>query len=152
VTDHGPVLVYGEGHRHRRVPLTEDAGAREVDLLLVLQHVPVELSVPVIAEGGREGGAETESARGDRLVRDASGAGAHAVGPDLGARGREVFETREDDVEEHLPGEQEIELGSVGTAGCRQRIEAVLLGHVRQNTCKTRNTGRPVTAPLPESP
>ncbi len=122
VGDHAPVPVDRHRDGHRRVPALEPAGALQVDVLLLGQGAPAEVGVVVVAERGGEGGAQAEPAGGDGQVRDAPGARAHPVGPDLGAVRRHALQPGEDDVEEDGAPQEDVELRAVRCPSVGQRV------------------------------
>ena len=133
VGDHAAVAVDGHRDGHRRVPALEPAGPLQVHVLLLGQGAPAEVGVVVVPERRGQGGAQAEPAGGDGQVGDAARAGAHPVGPDLGAVGRHALQAGEDDVEEDRPPQEDVELRPVRLPAGGQRVVRGLgrMGHER---------------------
>jgi hypothetical protein len=108
VGDQGPVVAVGEGDGDRGVPAVRHPGQREIDALLAGQDLLAAGAVVVVAEDRGQGGPEAEAGGGDRQVGDAARAAAHARRPDLLARRGRLAQSREDEIVEEQPGQQDL--------------------------------------------
>ena len=116
VGDHRPVPLHGQRHRHRRMPLADPPGHRQVDALL-LQGADQEVAVEVVTERGGQRGAQAQPAGRDRQVGDPAGAGSHPLGRDLGAGRRQRGQPGQHDVQKDRALHDDIELAAA--AGVR---------------------------------
>ncbi len=125
VGDHRAVVVDGDRHGDRGVPVGIAPARRQVDVLLLLQGAPTEFAVVVAAERRAQAGAQPQPRGRDREVGDAAGARPHPVGPDLLTGPRQVRQAGEDDVEEDHALQEDVELRRSRRSQMRQRVEAL---------------------------
>src|SRR5699024_85977 len=130
VGGHGPGALGGAGGGQRRVDVGEAARGGEVDALLVGHGVPHPVCVGVVPETGDQAGAQPQPGGGGGEVRDAAGAGAHALAPQLLAGLREAVHAGEDDVEEHRAGQQHVQRRVVVAALGGQRVPVLAAGRL----------------------
>ncbi|CAH0301120.1 hypothetical protein SRABI83_04525 [Arthrobacter sp. Bi83] len=136
VGHHGPVVVHTQGHRHRRMPARNAPRQGQIHVLLPGKNLPVVVPVAVVTERRRKARPQAQPGGRDGLVRHAPGAASHPFAPDFGPGLGRVRQSRENDVLEHRPGQQQVKTSGRRRSDGRERIEAACGNriHVRHTT------------------